>query len=156
MKAVIYHADCRIAKRYKPGIYKDLILGLKENLKSFNIPLIHLTLHGFEAYGDENYFFSGDPENVNYNREVCFIDFLKNHAVDDEVYWFTEPDTRLKNLFPHLEGDVSFTVKLGEERITPQWRLAKKSALPIFEEALPLYREEDRKSTRLNSSHCEL
>jgi hypothetical protein len=145
MKAVIYHADCRIAKkRGKEGLYKDLILGLKKNLQIFQIPLIHITLEGFEAYGDMNFFYKGDPEEVNYNRELFFIDFLKNHAEDDEVYFFTEPDTRINNMFPELEGDASFTVHRGEQRIAPQWRLAKKSALPIFEKAFSFYREDKK------------
>lgn len=50
MKAVIYHADGEIARRYPIDTYKNLCLGLRENLKSFNIPLIHITLTGHEGW----------------------------------------------------------------------------------------------------------
>lgn len=140
MKAIVYHADKPlITQRYKKGIYKDLFKGLKKNLNDFNIPLIHLTLNGFEGWGDENYHFDGNPEEVNYNRELLIVEFLKNIADDKEIYWITEPDARLNNMFPPLEGDASFTVLLGEKRITPQWRLVKKSSLPIFEEIVSMY-----------------
>ena len=112
--------------------------GMKENLNSYGIELIHLTLEGFPGYGDTNFFYTGIPDEVIYNREVCFTEFLKNHAEDHEQYWFTEADVRLRNPFPVLaEGvDAAFITALSEKRFLPTWRLARKSAAPIFEEAL--------------------
>lgn len=145
MKAIIYHADCpAIVKRYRLGIYEELIKGLKKNLNSFSIPLIHLTINGCKGLGDENIFFDGDVNEVNYNREKFFVEFLKEYAEETEIYFFTEPDSRINNMFPDLNGDASFTVLYGEQRITPQWRLAKKSALPIFEKAFSMYGENRR------------
>ena len=138
MKAVIYHADASRAKKHSHLPYKELIAGMKENLNSYGIELIHLTLEGFPGYGDTNFFYTGIPDEVIYNREVCFTEFLKNHAEDHEQYWFTEADVRLRNPFPLLaEGvDAAFITALSEKRFLPTWRLARKSAAPIFEEAL--------------------
>lgn len=141
MKAVIYHADSFIAKRLSEehklpkNIYKHLIEKLKNNLHSFGIELIHLTLHGHEGLGDQNFFYDGDPTHITYNREHCFVNFLKN--CPDNEYWFTEPDTRLNNLFPALAGDLALLMRgTPGNPIPPAWRLAKKSALPFFEEIL--------------------
>lgn len=138
MKAVIYYAACpRISNKFPIGVYEDLIIGLKENLKKFDIPLIHITLTGNIGLGDTNIYFDGNEDWVNYNREIFFTDFLKNKAEDNETYWFTEPDARLNNLFPELTTDAAFTVR--EDRIYPGWRLAKKTAYPIFQEAINLF-----------------
>jgi hypothetical protein len=135
MKAVIYHADSFIADRFPKNIYKHLVEKLKENLHTFNIELIHLTLDGHEGWGDQNYFYKGDPAHITYNREHCFVDFLRNAA--DDTYWFTEPDTRINNIFPSLEGDLALLMRgTPGNPIPPAWRLAKKSALPFFEEIL--------------------
>ena len=139
MKAVVYHADAAHAENFPKDTYKKLILGLKENCNKFNVPLIHLTIKGFEGYGDENYFFDGDPNDVIYNREAYFIEFLKNADADEE-YWFTEPDSRIANMFPPLQTDLALLIRNNEEkRITPAWRLAKKSSIIFFEEALSFY-----------------
>jgi len=149
MKAVIYHADAPRANtprtytigfqtRFSHFSYKDLIIGLKENLNSYGIELIHLTLDGFPGYGDLNFFYPGNPDEIIYNREVCFTEFLKNQAEAHEQYWFTEADVRLRNPFPLLEQgvDAALIVAPSEKRFLPTWRLAKKSAAPIFEEAV--------------------
>jgi hypothetical protein len=139
MKAVIYHADAHRARKWSHFSYEGLIKGMKENLNSYGIELIHLTLDGFPGYGDTNFFYPDlNPEEIIYNREVCFTKFLKHHAEDNEQYWFTEADVRLRNPFPLLkEGvDAAFVVAFTEQRFLPTWRLAKKSATPIFEEAL--------------------
>ncbi len=141
MKAVIYHADAHRAKKWSYLPYKDLIAGMKENLNSYGIEMIHLTLEGFPGWGDINYYYPGVPDQITYNREVCFANFLKNQSEDGEQYWFTEADVRLRNPFPLLGDDVdaSFVVSLVESRFIPTWRLAKKSAAPIFEEAVSHY-----------------
>ena len=141
MKAVIYHADAqRQAKWSFP--YDKLIAGMKENLNSYGIELIYLTLEGLPGLGDVNYFYSDlIPGEITYNREVCFTDFIKNKAEDNEQYWFSEADVRLRNPFPLLEEgvDAAFVVAVTEQRFIPPWRLAKKSAAPIFEQALSYY-----------------
>jgi hypothetical protein len=138
MKAVVYYAYCpRISYRFPIGLYEDLMVGLRENLNSHGVPLIHITLEGHEGLGNDNIFFEGDPDWVNYNREVFFTEFLQTIAEPGETYWFTEPDARLNNHFPELKGDAAFTVR--ENRISPAWRLAKKTAYPIFQEAVELF-----------------
>jgi hypothetical protein len=141
MKVVIYHADSptRVEFKHRPGIYKELTELLKRNVNSFGFPLIHLTTTGHEGWGDENYFYDLDPSLINYNREICYVDFLKNTAEDDQVYWFTEPDFRLAQVFPPLEHDIEFILRHDPVPFPPGWRLAKKSALPIFEETLDCY-----------------
>jgi hypothetical protein len=141
MKAVIYHADDLRAERYGFN-YEKLISGMKENLNSYGIELIYLTLEGCPGYGDVNYFYSNlIPGEITYNREVCFTDFLKNKAEDNEQYWFSEADVRLRNPFPLLEEniDAAFVVNTLEKRFIPPWRLAKKSAAKIFAQALSYY-----------------
>ena len=142
MKAVIYHADGPIAATYPAGTYKRLFEILKQNLKKFNIPLIHITLVGHEGWGDENYFYDRDPSHIVYNREELFLDFLKN--TDDNVYWFIEPDHKLNNIFPPLETDLSLLLRQDSIPITPSWRLAKKSAIPFFEEVFSYYDTSNR------------
>jgi hypothetical protein len=137
MKAVVYHADGPIAKNFPKDTYKTLFKILKENLKTFDIPLIHITLHGHEGWGDENYFYDRDPANIIYNREELFIEFLKN--AEDNVYWFAEPDHRLNNIFPPLATDLALLFRKDSTPITPSWRLAKKSAIPFFEEVFSYY-----------------
>jgi hypothetical protein len=139
MKVVIYHAEANVAKKRRPGIYKELTALLKKNVNSFGFPLIHLTTTGHEGWGDENHFYDLDPKEINYNRELCYIDFLKNSANDTDVYWFTEPDWRINQLFPPLENDIDFLLRNDNAPLHPGWRLAKRSALPVFEETLKCY-----------------
>jgi hypothetical protein len=140
MKAIVYHADAPlIAGRYPENTYKKLLEGLKINCNSFRIPLIHITIEGFQGYGDENIFVKGDPDDIIWNREKFFIDYLQRYADPDEVYYFTEPDSRINRMFPLLTTDLSMLYRKRVPKITPAWRLAKKSALPIFEEAFSYY-----------------
>lgn len=142
MKAVIYHADSvKVQKKIASGIYKKLILGLKENLNKFEIPLVHLTLNGFEGWGDENYFYPGDADEVILNRELTFIEFLKK-SDPDEIYWFTEPDSRIIEKFPNLEGDLALLYRNDSVPISPAWRLARKTALPFFEELITYFNQD--------------
>lgn len=134
MKAVIYHADGKLAKRYPKDTYKTICKGLKDNLNSLGIPLIHITVEGHEGWGDENYYYQGDVNEVIYNREKFFLEFLKN--AEDQVYWFTEPDSRLNSQLPPLTTDLALLKRDDPVAISPWWRLCKKSAVPFFEELL--------------------
>ena len=138
MKAVVYHTDASIANNFPKDTYKKLLIGLRKNCNEFNIPLIHITINGYPGYGNENIFVDADPEDITHNREKFFIELLKL-AKDDEVFYFTEPDSRINKMFPPLTVDAAFLFRSGEHTITPAWRLAKRSALPIFEEAFSYY-----------------
>jgi hypothetical protein len=140
MKAVIYHAKAKIAENFPPLTYEKLIHGLRKNLNQFDIPLIHLSVYGQMGMGDENHYFDGDPADIIWNREKFFIEFLKE--APDDVYWFTEPDSRIAQMFPPLAGDLALLRRNDSVAITPAWRLAKKSALPFFEEAFTYYVDE--------------
>ena len=145
MKAVLFHADVGY-DWHGEGIYKDLVKGLRENLKEFDIPLIHLTITGHEGWGDENYFYDVDNRSeVIYNREKLIVEFLRKDAVDDEVYWFIEPDFRLLQEFPELTTDVCMLHRDDPIVMTPAWRLAKKSSLPFFEECFTYFDLEQKK-----------
>lgn len=137
MKAVIFHADGRFGMRHGKGhLYKHLVEELRKNLHKFDIPLIHVTVLGHEGWGDENYFY--EVENINeviYNREKCLLEFMRKDATEDEIYWFCEPDFRMLKEFPPLTADLAMLYRQDPMPMTPAWRLAKKSALPVFEEA---------------------
>lgn len=137
MKAVIYHAPAKIAEKFPPLTYERLIDGLKKNVNDFGMPLVHLTLHGQVGLGDENYYFDGNPNDIIWNREKCFIDFLKD--APEDVYFFTEPDSRIMKMFPALEGDLSLLRRNDDVALNPAWRLAKPSALPFFKEVFTYY-----------------
>jgi len=138
MKAVVYHADASIAKKFPEGAYKKLLLELRKNCNKFDIPLVHITINGFESYGDENIFVDADPENIVWNREKFFIDYLKD-ADPNETYYFTEPDSRIEQIFPPLTTDLALLYRTVPPHIPPAWRLAKKKSLPIFEEVFDDY-----------------
>jgi hypothetical protein len=137
MKAVIYHADGPIAKNFPQGLYETLFRGFRENAAQHGLSTVHLTLEGHPGWGDENYFLPGDPADIVYNREVAFVDFLKK--APDDVYWFTEPDSRIHTMFPPLTGDLSLLRRQDSLPISPWWRLARPSALPFFEETLECF-----------------
>lgn len=145
MKVVIYHAE---SKNYpflkRENLYRDLTLALKKNVNSFGFSLIHLTTKGQETWGDENYFYDLDPDQIVYNRELCFLEFLKNTAEDNEVYWFTEPDSRINKIFPVLENDIDFLIRNDKVPISPAWRLAKRTAVPVFEELLSCFNSSEK------------
>lgn len=142
MKAVIYHADTYLADKFPKDTYKQLTLGLKENLKTFNIPLIHITVTGHEGWGDENYFYDGDPADAMYNREKFFLEFLK--TCPEDTYWFTEPDARLNSELPPLTTDLALLRRNNGVAISPWWRLAKKPSVPFFEEVLKNFDMENK------------
>lgn len=135
MKAVIYHADGPIAKNFPPDTYRKLFEGFRENAAQYGIQTVHLTLEGHPGWGDKNYYYPGlDPADIVYNREVCFIEFLK--SAEDDVYWFSEPDSRIAEMWPPLTGDIALLRRNDAVAINPAWRLCRPSALPIFEMAL--------------------
>lgn len=134
MKAVIYHADGAIARKFQPGTYERLFAGFKENVHKFGMELIHITLEGHPGWGDQNIHIKGDPEHIVYNREIAFTGFLQ-HAPDD-TYWFTEPDARLHTPMPDLDGDLALLRRNDVIAISPWWRLARPSALLFFQEVI--------------------
>lgn len=138
MKAVIYHAQGIPLWDAPQALYKKLFAGFKEAAHKHGVELIHLTLTGCEGWGDENIYYDGlDPLNIVYNREVCFCQFLE-HAPED-IYWFTEPDARLINIFKLSDADLTLLYRDDDVHITPSFRIARKSALPIFQELLQAF-----------------
>lgn len=132
MKAVIYHTDGPMAKNFPPDTYRKLFEGFRKNAAEFGITTIHLTLEGHPGWGDENYYYPNlDAADVVYNREICFIEFLK--SAPEDVYWFTEPDSRIAEMWPPLTGQLALLRRQDSVAINPAWRLACPSALPIFE-----------------------
>ena len=146
MKAVIYHATVNFkqfqpdSQDYPDDIYETLFQGARENLNKFGIPLIHLTVNGHPGWGDENYYFDGDAQNVVYNRERFFADFLRDRD-RSEVYWLTEPDARLMRDFPELPQDCDLSILRRQDVIalSPWWRLARSTAVPFFDEAVKYF-----------------
>jgi hypothetical protein len=73
MKVVVYHSDSdNYPYKVRFDLYKDLVFNLKKNVNSFGFSLIHLTTTNKEGWGDENYFYDLNPDNIVYNREICF------------------------------------------------------------------------------------
>jgi hypothetical protein len=142
MKAVIYHAPSKIAEKFAPLTYEKLIHGLRKNVNKFGMPLVHLTLYGQQGMGDENHYFDGDPEDVIWNREKCFIEFLKK--APDDVYFLTEPDSRIVAEFPELNSDLALLRRNDSVALNPAWRLVTKKAIPFFEEVFSYFPESPR------------
>lgn len=136
MKAVIYHADAPKLWDAPEGLYPRLFKGFKKEAKKFGIETIHLTLTGFEGYGDETVYYDClDPKNVVFNREHCFARFLEDAPPD--VYLFTEPDARIVAPIPPLCADMALLYRSPEgPHFTPSFRMAKKTAVPVFREML--------------------
>ena len=143
MKAVIYHANAKPRFKQPEDFWEVIVKGYKANVNSFGIPLVHLTIDGHPGWGDENYSYPGDVEDVVWNREVCFTQFLKD--APEDVYWFGEPDSELLKPFPELAGDLAIVYRGSYPRICPAWRLAKKSALPFFELILEEFDENQKR-----------
>ena len=141
MKVVIYHAKAKLADKFAANTYERLIEGLRKNVNELGFPLVHLTIEGEPGFGDENYFYSGNPEYIVWNRERLFLEFLKQ--APDDVYWFSEPDYRIVNMFPELTADLALLRRNDKVAITPSWRLATKAAIPFFEEVLSYYPDDD-------------
>lgn len=139
MKVVVFHADGPKSTDFVKGLYKDLFRGLKENVNRFNFSLVHLTLEGFEGWGNENYFYKGNSNEVIYNRERLSIEYLSSQPDDDTVYWFTEPDSRIVSRFEPLENDLALLYRKDAIPITPAWKLCRKKALPFLEEAFSYF-----------------
>jgi hypothetical protein len=137
MKAVIYHTNAKRAEKIGRGVYEQLIAGLRSNVNLFNMPLVHLTLMTYPGMGDENHWYDGNPENIVFNREKIFTEFLA--SASDDVYWFTEPDSRIVNMFSQSDADLVLLRREDKVPVTPSWRLARKTALPFFQEVLDCY-----------------
>jgi hypothetical protein len=138
MKAVIYHADAKPLWNAPKDLYKKLFSGFVDNAHQHNIKVIHLTLSGHEGWGDENIYYDGlDKNDIVYNREVCFCKFLEQ--ADDDIYWFTEPDARIIKMFDIPKADLTMLYRDDEVHMTPSFRIARKSALPIFNEILQVF-----------------
>jgi hypothetical protein len=101
---------------------------------------VHLTVKGHPGWGDENVYFDGDPQNVVYNRELFFAEYLKTQS-DDQILWLTEPDARLMREFPELPEDCDLSLLRRRDviAISPWWRLARRSSVPFFEQALQYF-----------------
>lgn len=140
MKAVVYHADSHFPWGGKPGVLYEQMF---KRFRSYGIPVIHLTCKGFPIWGDEGRHFDLDPHNIVANREEAFTAFLQ--SAPDDVYWFAEPDFEVLRPIPELEGDLAMLYRREDDvPLTPGWRLARPSALPIF----TMIREEMRLDAR--------
>lgn len=147
MKAVVYHADAQRHDGTPAGrLYRELFKTFRQRTNNFGMPLVHLTLSGFDGWGDENHYFEGlISGNIVLNREEVFSAFLA--SAPDDVYWFCEADYLINNMWPPLEADCAMLFRRDSKApMTPAWRLAKPSALPFFMELRDAMRMEDGKS----------
>jgi len=142
MKAILYHADTNLSTIFpefeaRKNVYQNLVRGLKDNLKVFDLELIHLTVKGHDHWGDITFEFDGDPDNIVYNREKFLLDFLKS-TKDEEEFLVLEPDHRILKRVPSLPSNVCLGLLRRDDSvaITPSWKLVKKSSIPFFEEVL--------------------
>jgi len=136
MKAVIYHADGPMAKNYPPGLYENIFRGFVRNAHDFGMEVIHLTVDGHPNWGDTSFSIKADPVDIVYNREIAWLEFLKQ-SDPNEIYWLTEPDARIAQLWPELSCDLCLLIRGNDGvRITPSWRMARRSCVPFFEEVL--------------------
>lgn len=139
MKAIIYHADGPMAQNYPAGIYETLFQGFVRNAHKFGMEVVHLTVNGHPCWGDTSFSIEADPVNIVYNREIAWLEFLKQ-SDPDETYWLTEPDSRIAQIWPDLSCDLCLLVRRGDGvRITPSWRMARKICVPFFEEIVEYF-----------------
>jgi hypothetical protein len=141
LKAVVWHANYKRPNGEDAGdTYKRLFVGFTKMLHEHDITLVHLTTDGHEKWGDETIYYDLDPKNVVLNREIAFCDYLKDQ---NELVWFTEPDTDIIKMFPLTDADCALLTRLNDGvSLNPAWRLANKNALPLFEE----FRDETEKT----------
>lgn len=141
LKAVVWHANYKRPNGEDAGdTYKRLFVGFTKMLHKHDITLVHLTTDGHEKWGDETIHYDLDPKNVVLNREIAFCDYLKDQ---NELVWFTEPDTDIIKMFPLTDADCALLTRLNDGvSLNPAWRLANKNALPLFEE----FRDETEKT----------
>lgn len=135
MKAVFWHADAR----HPAGIpidddYRRMIEDFCAHVAAWGIEPVHLTTCGHRRYTTQAYEYPFDPNEVMRSRERAFYSFLKDQASDSEVYWFTEPDSRIFREIPPLFTDCAMLVRDDAVPMCPGWRLATRAALPFFEE----------------------
>lgn len=136
--SVIYHNDKQDLWNAPDGAYKTIIEFYKEQLHKHDIKLIHLSTEGHDGWGDVNIHYPGNPEEVMWNRENFFVKFLKEDA-EDEYYWFGEPDVIINKLPDSTDCDIALLKRNDKISINPSFRLAKKTALPYFEELIENY-----------------
>lgn len=141
LKAAVWHANYKRPNGEDAGdTYKRLFVGFTKMLHKHDITLVHLTTDGHEKWGDETIHYDLDPKNVVLNREIAFCDYLKDQ---NELVWFTEPDTDIIKMFPLTDADCALLTRLNDGvSLNPAWRLANKNALPLFEE----FRDETEKT----------
>jgi len=131
--AVVYHADATFCFGGAAGdVYERLFKRFREMCNKHEIPVVHLSTEGHPGWGDENHRYGNlDPKNVVLNREECFTKFLE--CAPDDVYWFTEPDYVIKQMWPALDGDCAMLYRPDDGvPMTPSWRMATPKALPFF------------------------
>ena len=158
-KAVNYHATTNFRDLFPKGgslpddLYEQLFKGVKRALRRFRVPLVHLSVEGHPGWGDENYVFKGEPEQIVYNRELFFAQFLRQQNRDD-VFWLTEPDHRMVQRFPGLADDIDLCLLRRDDdvAITPCWKLARSTAAPFFEEACSYFDDPEGKHWHGDSS----
>jgi hypothetical protein len=133
VKAVVYHADAHFAWGGEVGdLYKKLFERFVKMCHHHGMRVVHLTLDGCPGWGDENHVFHGLKANEPmYNREIVFCDYLER--AEDDVYWFSEPDFHIYQMWPPLTSDIALCYRPGDAvAMCPAWRMATKKALPLF------------------------
>jgi len=133
MKAVVYHADATFCFGGDVGdVYERLFVRFREMCHKYGMQVIHLSTEGHPGWGDENHRYAHlDPKNVTLNREECFTTFLE--SAPEDVYWFTEPDYVIKQMWPELDADCAMLYRPGDDvPMTPSWRMATTKAVPFF------------------------
>lgn len=132
MKAVVYHADANFAWGDPvKDTYRNLFRKFREQVNSYGMELIHLTLIGHEGWGDSTIYFDGlEPQNVVLNREECFTQFIEQN---EGVFWFCEPDMKINKMWPPLKKDLAMLYRRGDSvPLNPAWKMATNKAAPIF------------------------
>ena len=87
MKAVIYHADGPIAERSPAGLYKNLFQGFVDNAHGFGIDVVHLTINDHPSWGDQVFRIEASSENIVYNREIAWLEFLKLDSIGTQLFF---------------------------------------------------------------------
>ena len=144
LKAVVWHANYKRPNgQDAKNTYEQLFVGFKKMLHKYDMTLVHLTTEGHAKWGDETIHYDLNPKNVVLNREIAFCDYLKDQ---NELVWFTEPDTYIHKMFPMSDANCVLLTRLNDGvSLNPAWRMANKKALPLFEEF--------RNETELTNKH---
>lgn len=139
---VFYHTTSPELLHPMPAdVYPRICRRFVEMCHKWDLTVVHLSVDINELYGDSKHCFFGDPRNIVYNREICFRDFLKYHALPQRQYLFCEPDMVIKQMFPLLPEHADMALLYRHDHkphLAAAWRFAKTSALPFFEETARL------------------